>query len=174
MLHPTRHVLIKMMLHSNLPGEVNFGRTARIEWELVRDGTSTTTTTPGLDVDRDSLRREQQRSGGEDNGDGTRAGRCRCTEGYDAIVEFLSGGHRQQRAGSTDSTSKKGRGGSGGGDDGRNGEGGIEPSNEQRSTMNTTPFERPMVLDRAADHDEGGVRVKGKQTGELSPSIMSS
>lgn len=29
LLHPTTHTLLKIILHSNLPGEVNFGRSSR-------------------------------------------------------------------------------------------------------------------------------------------------
>ena len=35
LLHPTSHTLLKIILHSNLPGEVNFGSSARCAWELV-------------------------------------------------------------------------------------------------------------------------------------------
>ncbi|KAI5475626.1 hypothetical protein MNV49_001087 [Pseudohyphozyma bogoriensis] len=35
LLDPTSHVLLKIILHSNLPGEVNFGRSARCFWEMV-------------------------------------------------------------------------------------------------------------------------------------------
>lgn len=35
MLDPTRHVLLKLILHSNLPGQDGFGKTARCRWTIV-------------------------------------------------------------------------------------------------------------------------------------------
>ncbi|SCV73735.1 BQ2448_6165 [Microbotryum intermedium] len=35
LVHGSRHYLLKVILHSNLPGEVNFGRTHRCRWALV-------------------------------------------------------------------------------------------------------------------------------------------
>jgi hypothetical protein len=34
LIHPTTHRVLKVVLHSNLPGEVLFGRYARAHWEL--------------------------------------------------------------------------------------------------------------------------------------------
>ncbi|GAA5822663.1 hypothetical protein JCM3770_002859, partial [Rhodotorula araucariae] len=35
LLASTTHILLKIIIHSNLPGEVQFGRTARAAWALV-------------------------------------------------------------------------------------------------------------------------------------------
>jgi hypothetical protein len=32
LIHPTNHTVLKIILHSNLPGEVNFGRTGKSPW----------------------------------------------------------------------------------------------------------------------------------------------
>lgn len=35
LIHPTRHTLLKIILHSNLPGQANFGRTTRADWIIL-------------------------------------------------------------------------------------------------------------------------------------------
>lgn len=34
LLDPTSHTLLKILLHSNLPGEINFGRTSKSIWSF--------------------------------------------------------------------------------------------------------------------------------------------
>ena len=38
MLDPTRHILLKLILHSNLPGQDGFGKTARCRWAIIGEG----------------------------------------------------------------------------------------------------------------------------------------
>ena len=43
LLHPTTHTLLKLILHSNLPGEVNFGRSSRCPFVFVPASSSAAT-----------------------------------------------------------------------------------------------------------------------------------
>lgn len=44
MLDPTSHRIIKIILHSNTPGEVLFGRYAKCRWRIERTGTARSVT----------------------------------------------------------------------------------------------------------------------------------
>lgn len=121
-----------MLLHSNLPGEINFGRTARVSWELVQV------------VDEESKRRDRS---------------VHCSEGYDAVAAFLS------RGGSAAVTLPTPARSDGVKDHKSKFESAAADTKDTAAT--TRRIERPMVLDRAADSDDGV--VNGKQTGESTP-----
>nr|CRX79075.1 hypothetical protein ls5930a1_00122 [Leucosporidium scottii] len=152
LLHPTKHILLKIILHSNLPGEINFGRTSRCRWELVDSGGERRSS---LDPFSSIAELLASRSSAETIG-------SRSIPGADDLLNVNSGAG--SRVGSVDSNrsgSPASTGSKVGGKKGR----GRTVEIEVFRPSSTTPeneVERPMVLDRAADGGEGP--VKGKTT----------
>ncbi|GAA5999256.1 uncharacterized protein JCM10292_001705 [Rhodotorula paludigena] len=136
------HTLEKILIHSNLPGEVQFGRTARAPWTLVLS-----------DAERVGCEAGFERVRGALSGGAVGAGTCVAGRARPAA---RGGGKRVEQpledlvVGSS-SSSPNGGGGGGSPASARSGGGGAGGAER----------ERPMILDRTADGRDG---VRGKTT----------
>ncbi|BGP18252.1 hypothetical protein JCM10213v2_006310 [Rhodosporidiobolus nylandii] len=157
------HALLKIILHSNLPGEVNFGRTARCLWELRREG------------------------GGGEKLVGVEDGAGKVREVLRASPSPPSSGFSSASAASSGSSTNGVNGG--GGKRTKKPAGGMAPVGKVKeqaveNLLGLSTFEvpsgapgessreeergeeKPMILDRTASgaEDRGGSRVRGKTT----------
>ncbi|ORY83569.1 hypothetical protein BCR35DRAFT_303447 [Leucosporidium creatinivorum] len=153
LLHPTKHILLKIILHSDLPGEINFGRTSRCRWELVDSMGERRSSLDAFSSIAELLVPTS-------NGDETTAPRL--IPGSDGLLSVNSGGG--SRVGSVDSNRSASPASTGSKAGRKKGKGRTVEVEVSRPSTSTTEneIERPMVLDRAADGGEGP--VKGKTT----------
>lgn len=142
LLHATRHVLLKVILHSNLPGEVNFGRTTRCLWEIVPPRGERQICSTEFGAVAEVL---ESSSKGQEADPGTGG--------------LLSTNENGSRAPSTDSA----RSTTPASNTHARKTVSARP-HPPKSSSSSRQVERPMILDRTADSGESG--IKGKQTGE--------
>ncbi|KAM0790133.1 hypothetical protein ACM66B_005456 [Microbotryomycetes sp. NB124-2] len=128
MLDPTRHVVIKLILHSNLPGQVQFCKTSRCHWRIVRTLNETTTTT----------------SSSLDNQKGSKEGILECSgqDSFDIVQKVLQGSTSTAKA-KTNGTNRRTP---------------SPQVHSTKDRHGHAMVEKPMVLDRTADGLELGVK----------------
>lgn len=150
LLHPTSHTLLKIILHSNLPGEVNFGRCSRCSWEIVTHTSERRGSAHPFSSISDLLNSTTPPSG------------------HHLAVHSNSGG-RSESVGSVDSNrSGSGSTKSGGGKSRRNHDPSPVSGLREQAVLGPEP-ERPMILDRTVEGRDG--YGGGKKSGKYSHSI---
>ncbi|KAM0748079.1 hypothetical protein T439DRAFT_328065 [Meredithblackwellia eburnea MCA 4105] len=137
LIHPTSHTLLKIILHSNLPGEVNFGRSSRCSWEIVTPNSDRKGSSHPFSAISNLLL-----SSGDDG----------------RHLGVHHGANGSQRSASVDSSGSHRSGGSGR-SKGSKGEHSSSNGIRDHASLSGEP-ERPMILDRTVDGGDGAVNGK--------------